>query len=64
MEDINAKEKWIALLNCGDPKVIADVMKYLTDRVHGKPTQRLEGNPDTPLTVKLQWGSTPEWLKR
>jgi hypothetical protein len=25
LEEINAKEKWIALLNCGDPKVIADV---------------------------------------
>src|SRR5262249_12379840 len=39
LQEIDAKEKWKALLNCSHPKVILDVMKYLTDRVHGRPTQ-------------------------
>ena len=37
LQDIDAKEKWKALLNCSDPKVVVDVMKYLTDRAHGRP---------------------------
>jgi hypothetical protein len=63
LEQINGKEKWIALLNCGDARVIKDTLIYLTDRVHGRPTQRMEGNPEQPL-INVQWGSTPEWLKR
>ena len=38
LQEIDAKEKWKALLNCSDPKVIVEVMKYLTDRVHGRTT--------------------------
>jgi len=62
LEEIDAKEKWKALLNCSDPKVIVDVMKYLTDRVHGRPAQTVQGNPEQPVTIQLQWSSTPEWL--
>lgn len=64
LKDINAGEKWKALLSCGDQKVIADVMKYLTNRVHGCPTQIVGGDKDKPLTVNLHWGSTPEWLPK
>jgi len=38
-------------------------MIYFTNRVHGMPTQRLEGNPEKPV-INLQWGITPDWLKR
>jgi len=37
-------------------------MEYLTDRVHGRPTQTIQGNPEQPVTIQLQWSSTPEWL--
>jgi hypothetical protein len=37
-------------------------MKYLTDRVHGRPAQTIQGNPEQPITIQLQWSGTPEWL--
>jgi hypothetical protein len=37
-------------------------MEYLTDRVHGRPAQTIQGNPEQPITIELQWSSTPEWL--
>jgi len=37
-------------------------MKYVTDRVHGRPAQTVQGNPEQPITFQLQWPSTPEWL--
>jgi hypothetical protein len=30
--------------------------------VHGRPTQTIQGNPEQPVTIQLQWSSTPEWL--
>jgi hypothetical protein len=51
LQEIDAKEKWKALLNCNDPRVIVDVMKYVTDRVHGRPTQTIQGNPGQPITI-------------
>jgi len=33
---------WKKLLRSRDQKLVLDVMKYLTDRAHGKPTQRQE----------------------
>jgi hypothetical protein len=29
LQEIDAKEKWKALLNCSDPKVMVNVMEYL-----------------------------------
>ena len=63
LQEIDAKEKWKALLNCSDPKVIVDVMKYLTDRMHGRPAQTIQGNPEQPVTIQFEWFATgPEWL--
>jgi hypothetical protein len=54
LEEIDAPEKWKALLNCGDPRVVFDVMRYLTDRCHGKPVQKIAGDRDQPVTMVLQ----------
>ena len=39
-------------------------MEYVTDRVHGRPTQTIQGNPEQPVTFtfQLQWSATPERL--
>jgi len=37
-------------------------LKYLTDRVHGRPAQTVHGNPAKPITFELQWSATQEWL--
>jgi len=33
---VDERAKWVALLNCGEARVILDAMKYLTDRRDGK----------------------------
>jgi hypothetical protein len=62
LQEIDAKDKWKALLNCSDPKVMVNVMEYLTDRVHGRSTQTIHGNPEQPVTIQFESSSTPEWL--
>ena len=42
--------------------MVASVMEYLTDRVYGCPTQTVQGNPEQPVTIQLQWATTPAWL--
>ncbi len=63
LQDVDAPKVWKALLTCGEAKVIADVMKYLTNRVYGMPAQTIQGG-DKPLTIQFTWGSTPEWLPK
>src|SRR5262245_47856136 len=62
LQETDAKEKWKALLRCSDPKVVVDVMKYLTDRVHGRPAQVVSGSAE-PIKIEFSWsGVSPEWL--
>src|SRR5262245_27519775 len=62
LQEIDAKEKWKALLNCSDPKVVVDVMKYLTDRTFGRPAQTIQGNGQL-IKIEFSWGGvSPEWL--
>ncbi len=64
LQECDAKGRWMALLKCGEARVMADVLKYLTNRVYGCPAQTIQGNPDKPVAIVLQFGSNPEWLKR
>jgi hypothetical protein len=50
LQEIDAKEKWKALRNCNDPRVIVDVMKYLSDRAFGRPVQMIAGDPNKPVS--------------
>lgn len=52
-------DKLVAKAVGGDTTAIREVF----DRVDGKPPQPLQGDPTKPLTVTLQWGSRPEWIK-
>lgn len=63
LKEIDAVKVWKGLLTSGNPNVISDVMKYLTDRVHGKPRQVLEGG-DKPISIRLVIGNgkdSTEW---
>jgi hypothetical protein len=63
LSEVDAVAVWKKLILQQDkPQVIASVMEYLTDRVYGRPTQTIQGNPEQPVTIQLQWPSTPEWL--
>ena len=53
LSEVKAKEVWKALVTSSDEKIKLEAMKYLTDRAHGKPTQKLEGDPNAPLFAQL-----------
>src|SRR5262249_20113315 len=63
-EEIDAVEKWRALLKCGGKRGVFEAMEYLSGRIHGRPTQRLEGNLDKPVSLQDGWGFTPERVKK
>jgi hypothetical protein len=54
LHSIDAEAKWLELLRSDDPKVVFDVMRYLTDRVHGRPAQTVAGAADQPVTMILK----------
>src|SRR5215831_13831906 len=63
LSEVDAVAVWKKLILQQDkPQVVASVMEYLTDRVYGRPAQTVQGNPEQPITIQLQWSSTPEWL--
>jgi hypothetical protein len=63
LSEVDAVAIWKQLILQQDkPQVVASVMEYLTDRVFGRPTQTIQGNPEQPVTIQLQWSSMPEWL--
>jgi hypothetical protein len=65
LSEVDAVAVWKKLiLQQEKPQVVASVMEYLTDRVYGRPAQTIQGNPEQPVTIQLQWSSTPEWLLR
>src|SRR5215813_14546851 len=45
-----------------DPRVSIAALTYLTDRVAGKPSQVVRGDPDNPISITLEWTTRPEWL--
>jgi hypothetical protein len=63
LSEVDAVAIWKKLiLQQEKPQVVSNVMEYLTDRVYGRPTQTIQGNPEQPVTIQLQWSSMPEWL--
>jgi hypothetical protein len=59
LSEVDAVAIWKKLiLQQEKPQVVASVMEYLTDRVYGRPSQTIQGNPEQPVTIQLQWSST------
>jgi hypothetical protein len=55
LSEVDAVAIWKQLiLQQEKPQVVASVMEYLTDRVHGRPTETIQGNPEQPVTIQLQ----------
>jgi hypothetical protein len=54
LAEIDDEKVWKSLLTCGDARVVFDVMRYLTDRCHGKPVQKIAGDRDQPVTMVLK----------
>ncbi len=46
--EVDAVAVWKKLILQQDkPQVVAQVMEYLTNRVHGRPTQTIQSNPES-----------------
>ncbi len=56
---------WRRLLNHKQARVSLAALEYLTDRVFGKATQRIEANQAVPIHLNLTWagGPGPEWMR-
>lgn len=56
LRKVNHQQLWTELLASKDEKVRLDCLKYLTDRVHGKPAQSMAiiGDKDKPLQVIIR----------
>ena len=44
------------------PRVSIAALTYLTDRVAGRPSQVVRGDPDNPIWITLEWTTRPDWL--
>jgi hypothetical protein len=65
LNEVDAVAIWKKLiLQQEKPQVVASVMEYLTDRVYGRPTQMIQGNPEQPVTLQLQWASARNGYRR
>jgi hypothetical protein len=62
LASVDQVELWRKHLLNDDPRVSIAALTYLTDRVAGKPSQVVQGDPDNPISITLQWTAPPEWL--
>jgi len=43
--------------------VALETLKYLTDRIAGKPAQMIIGDPNRPVAVQISWSAgAPDWI--
>ena len=59
---VDQVELWRKHLLNEDLRVSIAALTYLTDRVAGKPSQVLKGDPDNAISITLEWTTRPEWL--
>jgi hypothetical protein len=62
LASVDQVELWRKHLLNEDPRVSIAALTYLTDRVAGKPSQVVKGDPDNPISITLEWTTRPEWL--
>src|SRR5690349_16792498 len=62
LASVDQVELWRKHLLNEDPRVSIAALTYLTDRVAGKPSQVVQGDPDNPISITLKWTRRPEWL--
>ena len=52
LSEVDAVAVWKKLiLQQEKPQVVAQVMEYLTDRVHGRPAQTIQGSAEQPVSI-------------
>jgi hypothetical protein len=62
LSSVDQVELWRKHLLNEDPRVSIAALTYLTDRIAGKPSQVVKGDPDNPISITLEWTTRPEWL--
>lgn len=60
---VNQVQLWQRLIRSRDPRVALETLKYLTDRIAGKPAQMIIGDPNRPVAVQISWSAgAPDWI--
>ena len=62
LASVDQVELWRKHLLNEDPRVSIAALRYLTDRVAGKPSQVVKGDPDNPISITMQWTTSPDWV--
>ena len=63
LASVNQEALWRKLLLHKDARIVMEALRYLTDRVAGKPAQMVIGDPNRPVAVQLQWSAAmPDWM--
>ena len=55
LASVDQVELWRKHLLNEDPRVSIAALTYLTDRVAGKPSQAVQGDPENPISITLEW---------
>jgi hypothetical protein len=64
LSSIDSVGVWTRLLTSNSPKTVFAALSYLTDRVHGRPAQTIQGSI-APVQIEFSlagWANHPEWL--
>jgi hypothetical protein len=62
LSSVDQVELWRRHLLNEDPRVSIAALTYLTDHVAGKPSQVVQGDPQNPIAITLEWTTRPECL--
>ena len=62
LSSVDQVELWRKHLLNEDRRISIAAPTYLTDRAAGKPSQVVQGDPDKPISIALEWTTRPEWL--
>lgn len=66
LDKVGQAEKWETLTNLGktEPKVVLEALKYMNDRVLGKPKEKLDVDADIQGGITVQVGANLPWAAR
>lgn len=65
LDKVGHADRWQELINAKqDPKIVLDALKYATDRVLGKPKEKLDVDADIQGGITVQVGANLPWAAR
>jgi len=57
------ESRLLEALQAKDHKLNFEIIRYLMDRILGKPAQMIIGDPNRPVAVQISWSAgAPDWI--